>query len=99
MTCVVSGAGTVRGREERAPPGAAEPAAELDGTVPDGGGAIKPGCAVSGAVPVTTWVVSTPAGAFGFFAQRDMSIWSPIRTAMIRKIAMRVLRSIERAPV
>lgn len=96
MMCVVSGAGEVRGREDRAEPLAG---AEPDGAVPAGGGVVKPGRAVSGAIPVTTRVVSTPAGAFGFFAQRDMSIWSPIRTAMIRKIAMRVLRSIERAPV
>jgi hypothetical protein len=68
-----------------------------EGAVPVGGGVIKPGRAVSGAVPVTTWVVSTPAGAFGF-VQRDMSTWFPISTAMIKKIAMRVLRSIERAP-
>ena len=59
---------------------------------------IKPGRAVSGAIPVTTCVVSTPAGAFGFFAHRDIKIWSPIRTAMIRKIARRVLRSMDSVP-
>jgi hypothetical protein len=61
-----------------------------------GGGVIKPGRVVS--ARVATCVVSTPAGGFGFFPQRDIKIWSPIRTAMIRKMARRVLRSMESVP-
>jgi hypothetical protein len=57
---------------------------------------IKPGRVVSPLV--ATRVVSTPAGAFGFFVQRDIKIWSPIRTAMIRKTARRVLRSMDSVP-
>lgn len=97
MTCVVSGAGTVRGCEASALPGAGAeaPLAGLAAPVEEGG-AIRPGFVVSALV--ATWLVLTPAGPFGFLAQRDIKIWSPIKTAMIRKIARRVLRSMESAP-
>ena len=71
MTWVVSGAGTVRGCEASVLPGAGAEPPPAGATAPvEGGGVISPGFVVS--ARVATWVVSTPAGAFGFLAQRDI---------------------------